>query len=156
MAYKIVKPFVADNTIKRVKLFPKLNAKVKTFLEQYIDLNQLPEKYGGNKKTGEDVVIHNDDEELSGNPEDLEEEDMVEAKVAAGKKLKLEYQIDQPQTQICWSFQTDDREIGFSVYLGEKEETIVPYQKFGSLSLQNSSITCDKPGKCKTTCQTII
>lgn len=42
-----------------------------------------------------------DGEDHSGNPEDLDDaEDMVEAKVAAGKKLKLEYQIDQPQTQI--------------------------------------------------------
>lgn len=53
MAYKIVKPFVNENTIKRVKLFPKLNAKVKKFLEQYIDMDQLPEKYGGTKKIGE-------------------------------------------------------------------------------------------------------
>lgn len=154
LAYKIVKPFVADQTLKRVKLFPKCNAKVKKFLEQFIDLDQLPEKYGGTKKVGGeagDKALLDDDEDISGNPDDMEDsEDMVEAKVAAGKKLKLEYQVDQPQTQICWSFQTDDREIGFSVYLGEKEETIVPYQKFGSLSLQNSSITCEKPGKCET------
>lgn len=51
LAYKIVKPFVNENTIKRVKLFPKLNAKVKKFMEQFVDLDQLPEKYGGNKKT---------------------------------------------------------------------------------------------------------
>jgi hypothetical protein len=32
---------------------------------------------------------------------DLEDaEDMVEAKVPAGKKLKLEYQVEVPQTQI--------------------------------------------------------
>lgn len=109
----------------------------------------------------------NDDDDTTGNPEDLEEADMIEAKVPAGKKLKLEYQVDQPKTQICWSFQTDDREIGFTVYFGEKEETLVPYgefdylhgskfivnlfenaEKFGSLSLQNSSLTCEKPGKC--------
>jgi hypothetical protein len=47
-----------------------------------------------------------------------------------------------------WSFQTDDREIGFEVYRGEKEEIIVAYEKFGSLSLQNNSILCEKPGKC--------
>lgn len=46
-----------------------------------------------------------------------------------------------------WSFQTDDRDIGFSVYLGEKEEIIVPYEKFQSLALQNNSITCEKTGK---------
>ncbi|CAL8138186.1 unnamed protein product [Orchesella dallaii] len=150
LAYKIVKPFVAENTIKRVKLFPKCNAKVQKFLLQYIDADQLPEKYGGTQKIGEagDKALLEDDEDISGNPEDMDDaEDMVEAKVAAGKKLKLEYQIDQPQTQICWSFQTDDREIGFSVYTGEKEDIIVPYQKFGSLSLQNSSITCEKAGK---------
>lgn len=46
-------------------------------------------------------MLLDDDEDHSGNPEDLDDaEDMVEAKVAAGKKLKLEYQIDQPQTQI--------------------------------------------------------
>ncbi len=51
---------------------------------------------------------------------------------------------------IGWSFQLDDREIGFSVYLGEKEEVIIPYEKFGSsMALQNNSITCEKPGKCK-------
>jgi len=149
LAYKIVKPFVNENTLKRVKLFPKCNVKVKTFLSQYIELDQLPEKYGGTKKVGGEAgALLDDDEDHSGNPEDMDDaEDMVEAKVAAGKKLKLEYQIDQPQTQICWSFQTDDREIGFSVYIGEKEETIVPYQKFGSLNLQNSSITCEKAGK---------
>ena len=48
-----------------------------------------------------------------------------------------------------WSFQTDDREIGFEVYLGEKEEVVVPYQKFESLTLQTSSIVCQKPGKCE-------
>jgi len=150
IAYKIVKPFVPERTIKNVKLFPKCNAKVKKFLLQYIDIEELPQKYGGNKKVGgtADPNALNDEEDLSGNPEDMADaEDMTEVKVAAGKKLKLEYQVEQPKTQICWSFQTDDREIGFSVYLGEKEETIVPYEKFGSLALQNNSIICEKPGK---------
>jgi len=150
LAYKIVKPFVNEKTLKNVKLFPKCNLKVKKFLLQYIDADELPQKYGGNKKIGgsADPGLLNDDDEMSGNPDDMEEaEDMIEAKVAAGKKLKLEFQVDQPKTQICWSFQTDDREIGFSVYLGEKEEIVVPYEKFGSLGLQNSSITCEKPGK---------
>jgi len=35
---------------------------------------------------------------------DLEDsEDMIEAKVPAGKKLKLEYQVDVPQTQIWYA-----------------------------------------------------
>lgn len=150
LAYKIVKPFVSEKTIKNVKLFPKCNAKVKNYLLQYIDAEQLPQKYGGNKKIGEgaDQSALEDDEDISGNPEDLDEaEDMIEAKVPAGKKLKLEYQVDQPKTQICWSFQTDDREIGFTVYYGEKEEILMPYEKFGSLALQNNSITCEKAGK---------
>lgn len=52
LAYKIVKPFVNEKTIKNIKLFPKCNAKVKNFLLQYIDINELPQKYGGNKKIG--------------------------------------------------------------------------------------------------------
>ena len=48
-----------------------------------------------------------------------------------------------------WSFQTDDREIGFSVYYGDEKEIIVPYQKFESVTLQTSSVVCSKPGKCK-------
>jgi len=150
MAYKIAKPFVSEKTLKNVKLFPKCNAKVKNFLLQYISIDELPQKYGGNKKVGEaaDPNLLNDDEDTSGNPEDLEEaEDMIETKIAAGKKLKLEYQVDTVKTQICYSFQTDEREIGFTVYFGEKEETLVPYEKFGSLALQNNSITCEKPGK---------
>ncbi|OXA63764.1 retinal-binding protein [Folsomia candida] len=150
LAYKIVKPFVNEKTIKNIKLFPKCNAKVKNFLLQYIDINELPQKYGGNKKIGgsADPNLLNDDEDISGNPDDLEEhEDMIEVKVPSGKKIKLEYQVDVAKTQICWSFQTDDRDIGFSVYLGEKEEIIVPYEKFQSLALQNNSITCEKTGK---------
>ena len=46
-------------------------------------------------------VITDDDDELTGNPEDLEEgEDMVETKVGPGKKLKLEYDVEQANTQI--------------------------------------------------------
>lgn len=49
----------------------------------------------------QEKIVLDDDEDISGNPEDMDDaEDMVETKVAAGKKLKLEYQIDQPQTQI--------------------------------------------------------
>jgi len=44
---------VNEKTIKNVKLFPKINAKVKKYLLQYIDADQLPQKYGGNKKIGE-------------------------------------------------------------------------------------------------------
>jgi len=50
-----------------------------------------------------DKSLLEDDEDMSGNPEDLEDgEDMVETKVAAGKKLKLEYQVDAPKTQIWY------------------------------------------------------
>lgn len=151
LAYKIAKPLVPASELAKVKLYPKLNAKVKKFLLDHIDADQLPEKYGGTKQVATlkpDGSINEDGEDLSGNPEDLDDtDDMVETKVGAGKKLKLEYNIEQPNTEICWSFQTDDREIGFTVYLGEKEETIVPYQKFESVTLQTSSVVCQKPGK---------
>jgi hypothetical protein len=147
LAYKIAKPFVNEKTIKNVKLFPKINLKVKKYLLQYVDADQLPQKYGGNKKIGgsADPNALEDDNEDAVDLEDTE--DMVEAKVPAGKKLKLEYQVEVPQTQICWSFQTDDREIGFTVYYGEKEDILMPYEKFGSLALQNNSIVCEKAGK---------
>jgi len=151
LAYKIVKPLVPERELGKVKIFPKLNVKVKKFLLERIDADQLPEKYGGTKKVANlsnEKVITDDDDELTGNPEDLEEgDDMVETKVGPGKKLKLEYDVEQANTQICWSFQTDDREIGFSVYYGDEKETIVPYQKFESVTLQTSSVVCGKPGK---------
>lgn len=52
LAYKIVKPFVSEKTLKNVKLFPKCNLKVKKFLLQHIDADELPQKFGGNKKIG--------------------------------------------------------------------------------------------------------
>jgi len=149
LAYKIAKTVVSERELAKVKIFPKMNNKVKKFLLERIEADQLPEKYGGTKKVATLIPEKiSDDEEGSGNPEDLDEnDDMVETKLGPGKKLKLEYQVEQPNTQICWSFQTDDREIEFTVYLGEKEETIVPYQKFEKLTLQTSSVYCQKPGK---------
>ncbi len=103
MAYKILKPFVNEKTLKNVKLFPKCNLKVKKFLLQYIDADELPQKFGGNKKIGDSAdpsLLNDDEEDMSGNPDEMEEE-MIEAKVPSGKKLKLEYVVEQAKTQIC-------------------------------------------------------
>ena len=46
-------------------------------------------------------IATDDDDDLTGNPEDLEgDDDMVETKVGPGKKVKLEYDIEQANTQI--------------------------------------------------------
>jgi len=149
LAYKIVKPFIQEKNLQKVKIFPKLNKKVPKLLLQYIDADQLPEKYGGTKKVASMAVDKgiNEDDDGTGNPEELDDGDMIETKLSPGKKLKLEYDIEKPKSQICWSFQTDDREIGFNVFLNDKENVIIPYKTFGSLNLETNSLTCEQPGK---------
>jgi len=68
-------------------------------------------------------------------------------RVKAGETIPLEINVSTPDTVLSWEFQTENHDIGYSIFYEGKEE-VVPFSRVDSqLKEVKGSIICRHPGR---------
>ncbi|XP_060077261.1 SEC14-like protein 2 [Ylistrum balloti] len=149
--WKLVRPFVAEETRKKIKVFGTTNYK-DTLLE-YIDADQLPAAYGGTlvDKSGDprcgEMIVQGGEvpKELYANANSLDRDKFTSVTVMRLQIIK-DYKI--------WQFFTEGYDIGFAVYKRIEDglrkgnlEEIIPTERVTShIYPGDGSVVCKTVG----------
>lgn len=158
--WKLVRPFVAEETRKKIKVFGTTNYK-ETLLE-HIDADQLPAAYGGTlvDKFGDprcgDMIVQGGDvpKELYANANSADREKFTDVTVNSKQSLDLPYSVIIPESVLSWQFFTEGYDVGFGVYRQIEEglhtgalEEVVPLERVTShIYPGDGSVVCKTVG----------
>ncbi|KAH9503095.1 hypothetical protein Btru_069950 [Bulinus truncatus] len=160
IAYNLIKPFLSEETIKKVTV---CGANYKEVLLRHIDADQLPAQWGGtcvdpdgNPRCPSKVIPggevphsyyhQNDLADLSG---------FTEMTIGRGSTLQLDFVIEEPGSAIRWQFKTDEFDIGFGVFRRTEDkrqkandmENVMTTRRVNSHMIpEEGTIHCKHPG----------
>jgi hypothetical protein len=161
IAYNLIKPFLEERTRKKVKV---MGSNWKEELQKYIDPDNLPEMYGGNRREpdaecSDYICIGGDipNEYYLSNMTDVSTDSMDLVQVGRGSTVQLEYHIEVVGSAIRWEFITTDYDIGFGIFYkdtdtkkrvhkGSMRELIASERKTSHLIPQNGILVCETEG----------
>ncbi|XP_033747667.1 SEC14-like protein 2 isoform X2 [Pecten maximus] len=158
--WKLVRPFVAEETRKKIKVFGTANYK-DTLLE-YIDADQLPAAYGGTlvDKFGDprcgDMIVQGGEvpKELYANANSMDKDKFTSVTVGSKQSLDLPYSVTIPESVLSWQFFTEGYDVGFAVYRQIEDglqkgnlEEVVPLERVTShIYPGDGSVVCKTVG----------
>jgi hypothetical protein len=148
MLYPVVKQILTARTANKVQVYDSNGSNWKPILLDKIKGEQLPIFYGGIlADTLQDKIRWAKDyTENCMSSISLDKAAMNTVTIEAGSKLKLEY-MQEPNSRISWIFQTDDYDIGFSLFYND-DLGLIPPKRFNSqATVQDGSYLCTKAGK---------
>ncbi|KXJ29102.1 SEC14-like protein 2 [Exaiptasia diaphana] len=158
--YSLCKPFLSEYTKDRIKIF---GADWKEKLQKYIDVDNLPEYYGGTGCDENDPKCSSkicyggiipESYYLAKKPFGQADGSTV-ATVDRGKKLEIVKEIETPGSILSWEFRTQEHDIGFGIFLcsptlddQDDMDDVLPIQRVNShLSPEIGSFECECSGK---------
>ncbi|XP_021368391.1 SEC14-like protein 2 isoform X2 [Mizuhopecten yessoensis] len=158
--WKLVRPFVAEGTRKKIKVFGTTN--YTDTLLKYIDADQLPAAYGGtlvdklgDPRCGEMIVQGGEvPKELYANADSLERDKFTSVTVGSKQLLDLDYNVTIPESVLSWQFFTEGYDVGFAVYKriqeglqkGNMEEIVTPERVTSHIYPGDGSVVCKTVG----------
>ncbi|RXG69993.1 SEC14-like protein 2 [Armadillidium vulgare] len=169
LVYNLVKPFLHENTIKKIRIYGYSGWK-EDILEE-IDPDQLPAHFGGNLtdpdgdpkcpskiNPGGPVPKHYylTDKNLKDINQNLQVDFKNNIILSQNESKEFEFKVDKSNSEIKWEFRSLGNDIGFVVSrvtsTEKKEDEIIPNQRVNSLlSKEEGCIVCDEEGLYKVT-----
>ncbi|KAG0712931.1 SEC14-like protein 2 [Chionoecetes opilio] len=160
MAYALIKPFLHEVTLKKIKIFG--TGGWKEALLQDIDREQLPQHWGGtltdpdgdpkcpSQARGEVPKKYYLSLSKSNLSKLHETDNLSSITLGKGGKKRLKYDVKKPGSHLRWEFRTEDFDIGFGVSRKVKkgeEEVLLPLQRVNSqLVTEEGYLVCTEPG----------
>ncbi|XP_050715606.1 SEC14-like protein 2 [Eriocheir sinensis] len=162
MAYALIKPFLHEVTLKKIKIFGRSGWK--EVLLKDISPDELPHHWGGsrtdpdgNPKCPSQICLGGEVPKkyyLSLSKSNLskltEDDNLSSVTLSKGGKKRLKYEVKKPGSHLRWEFRTEDFDIGFGVSRKVKkgeEEVLVPLQRVNSqLVTEEGYLVCTEPG----------
>nr|CAD7437655.1 unnamed protein product [Timema bartmani] len=162
IAFSVVKNFLNEYTLNKIKIFKNDPRKYQPLLLQIIDDNQLPKHYGGTMtdpdgdptcpskihpggKVPKSFYLKNADDKGSS----LTTDSFCTIVVKKGEKLKLPYIVAQEGSFLKWEFKTEGHDIKFGVLCknaDEKDTVVIPIHRVTSHTVDEMGvITCPEP-----------
>nr|CAD7429769.1 unnamed protein product [Timema monikensis] len=162
IAFSVVKNFLNEYTLSKIKIFKNDPRKYQPLLLQIIDDNQLPKHYGGTMtdpdgdptcpskihpggKVPKSFYLKNADDKGSS----LTTDNLCTIVVKKGEKLKLPYIVAQEGSFLKWEFKTEGHDIKFGVLCknaDEKDTVVIPIHRVTSHTVDEVGvITCPEP-----------
>nr|CAD7401319.1 unnamed protein product [Timema cristinae] len=162
IAFSVVKNFLNEYTLSKIKIFKNDPRKYQPLLLQIIDDNQLPKHYGGTMtdpdgdptcpskihpggKVPKSFYLKNADDKGSS----LTTDSLCTIVVKKGEKLKLPYIVAQEGSFLKWEFKTEGHDIKFGVLCknaDEKDTVVIPIHRVTSHTVDEVGvITCPEP-----------
>ncbi|GFQ76054.1 SEC14-like protein 2 [Trichonephila clavata] len=155
MAYAMIKPFLSEETAKKIHVYVKETWKSAVFED--IDPSELPSQWGGTKPDPEDRPLVAMGGQVPASyytaPSRRLSTDTDLTKITVEKKsvFPVELTVTDVGSTLHWEFQTENYDIGFSVWFrpeGGIAEELVPLQRVNChLVPEDGMLVCDKPGK---------
>ncbi|XP_046460828.1 SEC14-like protein 2 [Daphnia pulex] len=158
--YNILKPFVAQETQAKMRIFGCNKEEWKAALLEEIDADQLPAFYGGtmvdpdgdpkcpSKFNFGGEVPHS---YYLSNSAPVAKDYMETINIGAGGSKKLQYKIDVANSILRWEFMTEGGDIGFRVYYKSSDkdtDDLVPLSRIEShLIMEEGEFICANPGQ---------
>nr|CAH0109449.1 unnamed protein product [Daphnia galeata] len=159
--FTILKPFVPQTDIPKIKIFGRDRKQWTSALLEEIDADQLPAFYGGTltdpdgdpkcpSKFNMGGEVHSSYYLSNNGPvaKDYMKETMS---IGAGGKKKFKYKVDVPLSVLRWEFMTEGGDIRFRVYSKNSKGStndFVPLSRVDShLAMEEGYLTCEEPGK---------
>ncbi|KAJ8042969.1 SEC14-like protein 2 [Holothuria leucospilota] len=138
VAYNLVKPFIHEETRKKIKFLKGSNWQ-KTILN-YVDADILPKHWGGTKVDPDGDPMCPSIIRLGGKiPESYyvkdhlkDNESLTKLVMSKSSSKELKYAVDVPKSAIRYQFKTDEGEVSFGItYIqkGKQPVTVLPLQK---------------------------
>ncbi|KAJ8042971.1 SEC14-like protein 2 [Holothuria leucospilota] len=127
LAYSLVKPFLHEDTKKKVKVL-KSSSNWQATLLKYIDADQLPKHWGGtmvdpdgDPRCPSKLVLGGKVPESYYMKDQLfEEETLTKIVINSGGTKLLKYEVRVPESAVRYVFKTDEGDITFSIYKRKK------------------------------------
>ncbi|CAN7987092.1 unnamed protein product, partial [Ixodes hexagonus] len=161
--FNLVKPLLNGTTLQKVSVYGK--DQWKDAILKHVDADQLPKHWGGDcvdEKTGDPrcdshitvwTPIREDEyvrrNSLNGGDSDSAQTTTVS--VERRSCLEVPVTVDQGGSRLCWQYETEDHDIGFSVTAratGSDDEVVVqPWEREDShLQPRDGSLFCQDAG----------
>nr|CAH0109508.1 unnamed protein product [Daphnia galeata] len=160
--FNILKPFVAQETQAKMKIFSSNRKEWTAALLEEIDADQLPAFYGGTMVDPDGDPKCPSKFNMGGkvpysyylsNSAPVAKDYMETMNIIAGSSgcKKLKYKVDVANSILKWEFMTEGGDIGFRVYFKSAEEgpvDLVPLSRTEShLVTEEGELICVNPGK---------
>ncbi|KAB7498357.1 SEC14-like protein 2 [Armadillidium nasatum] len=156
-AFALIKPFMNENTIRKVKIFGTRGWREVILNE--VSPDQLPAHWGGTMTDPDGdprcpskigcggkipISYYN-----NWNDEKVDDSLTTIVLSKAGKKV-IDTEVLKPNTELRWKFHSEDYDVAFQVTLDTPsgdQEIIVPYQRVNShMFPEEGSVLCSTPG----------
>jgi hypothetical protein len=154
MLFNMMKPLIPKQTLDKLDIQGPDPKKWKPLIAAKYPLDLIPPKWGGNLE-GTDEYCSQSSIWLFGPLNTRmfttpEEEGFEKAKIEAGKKLMLPFEVSSSSKKrfLTWKFWVENYDIGFGILL--EGEQVGPFKKIGAEStndIQVGSHECKTPGK---------
>ncbi|XP_022106083.1 SEC14-like protein 2 [Acanthaster planci] len=156
LAYSLVKPFLQENTRKKVNI---LGSNWKAVLLQYIDAENLPMYWGGTA-TGPDGDPHCTHQIVVGGkvPESyyikdrvVSSQDLTRYDLSRGSCLELKYDVGKPGSILRYEFKTESHDLAFGIRRiaedGGKVDVLKKQRYNCHLVPEDGEISLQEPGR---------
>ncbi|KAF4516868.1 hypothetical protein B566_EDAN014368 [Ephemera danica] len=160
VAFAVIRPFLHENTVRKIQIFSANPRKWRPPLEALVDPSQLPAHYGGTLYGPNNDPKCTDKVPLGGkvpktmyrntDSKEKEGEHWSTATVKKGDKFRLSFPIEEIGSYLKWEFRTEQHDIQFAVYrtgMDGQQVTVVAPRRISAPSDGTAEVgvlTCDE------------